>query len=258
MTGAGPTGTLWLVPNALDFGTEPGDLLDALPLGVLKHAAALQHWVVEDARSARLFLKRVAAHVPLMAALQTLDIRELPRPPKGPKTIQQALTLDAADWLKPALAGQDMGLLSEAGLPAVADPGALLVQAAHRGGLVVRALPGPSAITLALAASGLNGQSFSFHGYLPVDAADRAARIKLLDGLSRQARQTQVAIETPYRNTALLHALLAALAPTTQLCVASGLTWPGGSTRTQSVAAWQRGSTELDKHIPTVFLWLAG
>ncbi len=258
MTAATTTGTLWLVPNALDFGTDQGDLLDALPLGVLKQAAALQHWVVEDARSARLFLKRVAAHLPLAAALQTLDIRELPRPPKGPKTTAQALTLDAADWLKPALAGHNMGLLSEAGLPAVADPGALLVQAAHCSGIVVRVMPGPSAITLALAASGLNGQSFSFHGYLPVDAADRAARIKALDGLSRQARQTQIAIETPYRNTALLHALLAALAPTTQLCVASGLTWPGGCTRTQSVAAWQRGGCELDKHMPTVFLWLAG
>ncbi len=251
------TGTLWLVPNALDFGTDQGDLLDALPLGVLKQAAVLQHWVVEDARSARLFLKRVAVHVPLSAALQTLDVRELPRPPKGQKPTVQALALDAADWLRPALAGLDMGLLSEAGLPAVADPGALLVQAAHRSSVVVRALPGTSAITLAVAASGLNGQSFSFLGYLPVDAADRAARIKALDILSRQARQTQVVIETPYRNTALLHALLAALAPTTQLCVASGLTWPGGFTRTQSVAAWRLGGTELDKHMPTVFLWLA-
>lgn len=254
----GAVGTLVLVPNALDFGAPtPGDLQVALPMSVLQRAAALRHWVVEDAKSARAFLGRVAARVPLAAPIQTLDIRELPRPPKGGPPSPEPDTATLQALLAPARQGQHVGLLSEAGLPAVADPGAALVRAAHGLGLRVDALPGPSALMLALAASGLNGQHFAFVGYLPVPADDRARRIRELDAQSRRLGQTQIAIETPYRNPVLLAALVEHLAPQTQLAVACALTWPEGWNRTQSVAQWRRGDRDIDNRLPAVFLWQA-
>ena len=199
------TGTLLLVPNTLDLGADEVDLRDVVPEGVIRRAAALQHWAAEDARSTRAFLKRVGALVPLSLPLQAIAITELPRPRKGrhepaPPAAWRAL-------LQPALDGHDLGLLSEAGLPAVADPGAALVQAAHAAGVPVLPLPGASSLLLALAASGLNGQSFAFVGYLPQDAAARTGRLKELETLSRRASQTQLVIETPYRNAALLAAI---------------------------------------------------
>ena len=244
-------GTLFLVPNALDHGSEPAPLEDVLPLGVLRRAATLAHWLVEDARSARAFLKRVDALVPLAQPLQAVRIAELPRPPKG-----RAAILPEAAWqelLAPALAGHDIGLLSEAGLPAVADPGAALVAAAHAAGLRVQPLAGPSSIVLALAASGLGGQSFAFVGYLPQEAAARAARLRELEALSRRNAQTQLVIETPYRNRVLFEALLATLAPATQVAVACGLTLAQGWTRTASVAQWRAAPVELPDRLPAVF-----
>lgn len=249
-------GRLLLVPNGLDLGSgEDVDLADVLPRAVLVQAALLGHWVVENAKTARAFLKRVDHYVPLAQPLQALDIRELPRPRKGTGTPEPA---DLGGLLAPALAGHDVGLLSEAGLPAVADPGALLVSAAHDLGLTVMPLSGPSSLLLALAASGLNGQSFAFVGYLPVDAGARAARIRELDTLSRRLGQTQIAIETPYRNAALLGALLEHLHPTTRLCVASGLTLTAQRCQTRSVQAWRTMRHEIGDRVPAVFLWLAG
>jgi 16S rRNA (cytidine1402-2'-O)-methyltransferase len=160
--------------------------------------------------------------------------------------------------LAPAQTGHDIGLISEAGLPAVADPGAALVQAAHALGVTVVALPGPSSLLLALAASGLNGQSFAFVGYLPVEAQERGVRIRELEALSRRLNQTQLMIETPYRNAALLGALLAHLNPATRLSVSSGLTLAGGFTRTDTVAAWRAGPHQLAADVPAVFSLLAG
>ena len=252
---AAPAGRLLLVPNTLDLGAESVDVQELLPLGVLRQAAALQHWAVEDARSARAFLKRVHAVVPLAQALQAIDIRELPRPRKG-----SGADVPAAEWaalLAPALAGHDLGLLSEAGLPAVADPGASLVHAAHAAGLAVVPLAGASSLLLALAASGLNGQSFAFVGYLPQDASARTARLRELEALSRRLQQTQIVIETPYRNAALLAALLAGLQPGTRLSVSSGLTGPAAWTRNATVAEWRgRGSVMSDRE-PAVFCLLA-
>jgi 16S rRNA (cytidine1402-2'-O)-methyltransferase len=252
-------GTLWLIPNALDLGTEAaGDALDTvLPRSAIERAAALTHWVVEDAKTARAFLKRVQALRPLAAPLQALNIRELPRPPKDGRAAP-----DAAAWralLAPALAGHDMGLLSEAGLPAVADPGAALVAAAHEAGVPVAPLPGPSSITLALAASGLHGQSFAFVGYLPTETATRTARLRELEARSKRGHETQIAIETPYRNAALAAALIESLAPETRLALACGLTLPGGWCRTRTVRQWREAPPLFeDKHRPAVFLWLAG
>ncbi len=253
-----PAGTLYLVPNALDFGIEGADaavaLDDVLPGGVLRVAAKLEHWVAENARSARAFLKRVDRVVPLTRPLQQIQIVELPRPLKGGKP---AAAPDLSPLLGPLRAGHDLGLISEAGLPAVADPGAALVQAAHAAGFAVVTLPGPSSLLLALAASGLNGQSFAFVGYLPVEAAARAARLRELEVLSRKAQQTQLLIETPYRNTAMLEAMLAHLQPTTRLSVSCGLTAPGAFTRSDSVAHWRSRPTSLPGDRPAVFALLA-
>jgi 16S rRNA (cytidine1402-2'-O)-methyltransferase len=160
--------------------------------------------------------------------------------------------------LAPALQGQDIGLISEAGLPAVADPGAQVVAAAHALSIAVVPLPGASALTLALAASGLNGQSFAFAGYLPQDAGQRLARLKELQALSRRHGQTQLLIETPYRNGVLLKALLDALADDTRLSVSCGLSLPEAWTRTDRVDAWRRRPTPMPDRIPAVFAFLAG
>ena len=249
-------GRLQLVPNALDFGVEAGDLSAVIPMGVLRTAAALRHWAVEDARSARAFLKRVDAITPLSLPLQQLDIQELPKPRKGShEPVPDAMW---SKLLAPVMASEDLGLLSEAGLPAVADPGAALVAAAHRQGVEVVALPGPSSLILALAASGLNGQSFAFVGYLPQESGQRVARLRELESLSRRLGQTQLMIETPYRNAALFAALLASLAPSTQLSVSCGLTLEQGWTRSAPIEQWRsRPSVTLPDRLPAVFALLA-
>lgn len=251
------SGALYLVPNTLDFGgKDPApDLRELLPLGVIGVAARLNHWVAENAKSARAFLKRVDAVAPLALALQSLSIIELPRPQKG---TPQGPAASLQPLLAPALQGHDMGLISEAGLPAVADPGAALVQAAHRAAIRVVALPGASSLLLAVAASGLNGQSFAFVGYLPVEATERCVRIRELEALSRRQRQTQLMIETPYRNEALLGALLAHLQPGTRLSVSVGLTLPSGFTRADTVASWKSRPASLPTDTPAVFCLLAG
>jgi 16S rRNA (cytidine1402-2'-O)-methyltransferase len=250
-------GELHLVPNTLDFGTAgtPAPLDELLPLGVIRTAARLGHWACENAKTTRAFLKRVDAVCPLGRALQEIAIVELPRPPKGREAAADPAALQAL--LAPMRAGLDLGLLSEAGLPALADPGAALVAAAHAEGLAVVVHAGASAIALAVAASGLDGQSFAFVGYVPVPADERTARIRQLEATSRRERQTQLMIETPYRNGALLGALVAQLQPSTMLSVSVGLTLPGGFTRSDSVARWRKNPLELPSDVPAVFALLA-
>jgi 16S rRNA (cytidine1402-2'-O)-methyltransferase len=250
-------GRLILMPNTLDFGVDDSlDLREVLPQRVIEQAAQLTHWAAENAKTTRSLLKRVDAIAPLIQPLQAMQIAELPRPPKGGRGGGD----DAAAWLAlldPVLAGHDLGLISEAGLPAVADPGARLVALAHEVGIEVVALSGPSSLLLALAASGLNGQSFAFVGYLPVDASPRAARIRELEALSAKAQQTQLLIETPYRNEALRQALLTALKPGTRLSISVGLTLPGGWTQTATVADWRSNGTKLPDRVPAVISILA-
>jgi 16S rRNA (cytidine1402-2'-O)-methyltransferase len=249
-------GTLVLVPNALDFGsTQPGDLRAHLPLAVIERAAALTHWAVENAKTARAFLKRVAAVTPLAAPLQSLQIVELPR---AKETGGAAGEAELIALLRPAQQGHDVGVLSESGLAAVADPGAALVARAHTLGIAVDPLPGASSLMLALAASGLNGQQFAFVGYLPVANEARAARIRELEALSKRSRQTQIAIETPYRNTALFAALLRHLGPATLLSVACAIGWPGGWCKTRSVKQWRHDPPALDDRLPAVYLLQGG
>jgi 16S rRNA (cytidine1402-2'-O)-methyltransferase len=253
-----PRGTLWLVPNTLDLGTgTQAPLEEVLSRAALARAAGLSHWIVEDAKSARSFLKRVNAIVPLSHPLQAIDVRELPRPPKDGRAAPDARAWHAL--LEPALAGQDIGLLSEAGLPAVADPGASVVAAAHDAGVRVVPVAGASSLMLALSASGLEGQSFAFVGYLPTEPGARAARLRELEAHSRRTGQTQIAIETPYRNAALAATLIEHLNPQTRLSVACGVTLPEGWCLTRRVKDWRTAPPSFgSKALPAVFLWLAG
>jgi 16S rRNA (cytidine1402-2'-O)-methyltransferase len=231
-----------------------------LAAGVIAAAARLGWWVVEDARSARAFLNRVNRLAPLAQPLQDTRIAELPRPQKGgarpPGAGRAPAVAPASAWevlLAPALEGHDVGLLSEAGLPGVADPGAHLVACAHALGIPVVALSGPSSITLAIAASGLNGQGFVFHGYLETEAGARRARLRELEATSRRLGQTQVFIETPYRNAAMLAAAHEALQPATRLAISCGLTLPDGWSAMHPIGRWKAARPALPDRIPAVF-----
>jgi 16S rRNA (cytidine1402-2'-O)-methyltransferase len=245
-------GKLYLVPAPLDFGCEsPTRLQDSLPLGTLQVAARLNHWICENAKSTRAYLKRVDELVPLLQPVQALQLQELPR--EVHKKGDHHGNFDARPLLAPALAGHDMGLVSEAGMPAVADPGSSVVRAAHDLGLTVVPLVGPVSLLLALAASGLNGQQFAFVGYLPQDAGERTHRILELESLALKTGQTQLLIETPYRNAAMLQALLQTLEHNTRLAICSGLTLASAQCHSHTVKQWRQQSSALDKHTPAVF-----
>jgi len=221
---------LYAIPTPLGGAPQ-----DALPAPALATIRSLQDFVVENAKSARAFLGAIG-----------MPVREL-----------SIVAIDEKrDLLLPLREGRPLGLLSEAGCPAIADPGAELVEAAHREGFRVVPLIGPSSITLALMASGLEGQRFAFCGYLPRDAAERSQRIKQLEQRSRRERETEIFIETPYRNDALFSALLEGCAPATRLCVAADLTLATESIRTKTVAEWREARSAVGKR-PVVFLLLA-
>lgn len=247
------TGRLYLVPTPLDFGCERQvPLGEVLPAGTIAVAAGLSHWICENAKSARAFLKRVGEVQPLAATLQEQQIVELPREVHK-KGDHGPGAFDARPLLQAALAGQDIGLLSEAGMPAVADPGSSVVRAAQDLGLAVMPLVGPVSLLLALAASGLNGQNFAFVGYLPQDAGQRTQRLRELEALALRSGQTQLFIETPYRNAALWQALLQGLKPATRIAVASGLTLPTASCRCASASAWKQKPAPVANDVPAVF-----
>ena len=248
-----PKGTLYLVPTPLDFGCDTqAPITDVLPHETLRVAASVTHWITENAKSTRAFLKRVDAHAPLAQPLQSQTITELPR--EVHKKGDHLGGFDAKPLLQAAVNGHDIALVSEAGMPAVADPGSSVVRAAHELGIRVVPLVGPVSLLLALAASGLNGQNFAFVGYLPQDAAARVQRLRELEGLALKHGQTQLFIETPYRNAALWDALVKNLSPQTRLAFASGLTLPSMSAQCQSVQAWRKASTSPITGAPTVFL----
>ena len=249
-------GKLYLVPAPLDFGcATQSPITDVLPELTLRTAARLQHWVCENAKSTRAYLKRVGEHFPLAAPIQQQHLQELPREAhkKGDHGGKDGAVFDAKALLAPALAGHDMGLVSEAGMPAVADPGSSIVRAAHDAGITVIPLVGPVSLLMALAASGLNGQNFAFVGYLPQDAAQRVQRIKELEQLALRHNQAQLFIETPYRNPALWQALLAAVQPNTRLVMASGLTLESARIQSRSAKDWKKLGTEPDNRTPVVF-----
>jgi 16S rRNA (cytidine1402-2'-O)-methyltransferase len=247
------TGRLVLVPAPLDFGCEEqAPLAHVLPAGTLQEAARISHWICESAKTARAYLKRIGAEYPLAAPLQQQHIAELPR--EVHKKGDHAGGFDAKPLLGAALDGHDVGLLSEAGMPAIADPGSSVVRAAHDLGIAVVPLVGPVSLLLALAGSGLNGQNFAFGGYLPQEAAARDRRIRELETLAARTGQTQLFIETPYRNLAMWEALLKALQGGTRLAVASGLTLPGQRVRSHTVARWRTLDAPVANDTPAVFL----
>lgn len=231
------TGTLYLVPNLLGI-VPPADVLPARTMAV---ARTLRHWAVESPKPARAFLKSLE----LAAPIAGLDIQALPK------------TADAAvlsALLAPARDGSDVGVLSDAGCPGVADPGAALVAAAHVARIRVVPLVGPSSLLLALMASGMNGQSFAFHGYLPVAAGDRAAALRRLEDESRVARRAQLFIETPYRNEAMLKTVGEALRPGTRVVVAADLTLPTESIERRTAAQWRSADTARYAKRPAIFI----
>jgi 16S rRNA (cytidine1402-2'-O)-methyltransferase len=245
-------GRLFLVPAPLDFGcAEHVPLAQVLPEGTLVQAAAITHWVCENAKTARAYLKRIGETHALALPLREQQIVELPR--EVHKKGDHAGSFDATALLAPALQGHDIGLLSEAGMPAVADPGSSVVRAAHELGIAVAPLVGPVSLLMALAASGLNGQNFAFVGYVPQDPAQRTQRLRELEHLARSTGQTQLFIETPYRNAALWESMCKVLQPDTKLAVASALTLPQAQVAMAAVAHWRSRPAPITKDIPAVF-----
>lgn len=264
MSGAAPAikqaqarGKLYLVPAPLDFGCAAlTPLPQVMPQGTLQLAAGLRHWICENARTTRAYLKRVNELVPLSHELQSLDIQELPREvlKKGDHSGSAGANFDARPLLAAALNGEDVGLVSEAGMPAVADPGSSVVRAAHDLGIEVVPLVGPTSLLLALAASGQSGQNFAFVGYLPQEPGARVKRIRELESLALKTGQTQMFIETPYRNTVLLEALLRTLQANARLSISVGLTLAGTArTRSASVKSWKQSPPLIANDIPAVF-----
>lgn len=241
MSAATAKGTLHLMPAGLGDASWQ----DWLPPASHGTALGLTHWVVENAKTARAQLKALGHPGPM----SELNIVELPREPKQD---------DLDRLLAPALAGHDLGLMSEAGCPAVADPGALLVRRAHERHIPVRPHVGPSSILLAVMASGLDGQRFAFHGYLPVKEPELIEAVKRLEKDSHRLRQTQVFIETPYRNLRTFANLLATCRDTTRLSLAAGLTAPEQWLRSLTIRDWKHQPPPPVDKIPTVFCLLAG
>ncbi len=233
-------GTLHLIP----VGLGEAEINDWLPQQVQSTSAGLKRYIAENAKTARAFLKLT----PLAQPLQEITIHEL-----GPRVDDAALQT----WMQPLRTGEDIGLVSEAGCPAVADPGARAVSIAHSWGVRVKPWVGPSSILLGLMASGLDGQRFAFHGYAPVDAAERVKQLKNWEVTSAKQKQTQLLIETPYRNNAMFSSLIENLKGNTRLCIARSLTTSDEWVRTLPISQWKaQPAPVLDKH-PTLFLFLA-
>ena len=233
-------GTLYLIPCTL--GDTPAE--QVLPQQVIDIARTLQYYVVEQAKTARQFLSSLKHEQPI----QSLHFATLN---------EHTTAAELPELLIPLMAGFDVGIISEAGCPGIADPGAELVNLAHRKGIRVIPLVGPSSILLALMASGLNGQCFAFHGYLPIAEHDRNKMIAALESESTSRRQTQMFIETPYRNDKLFSALLTQCRPQTQLCIASDVSLPSEQIQTRTIAEWKsRPSPQLNRR-PSLFLLLA-
>jgi 16S rRNA (cytidine1402-2'-O)-methyltransferase len=227
---------LYLIPTTLGDGNP----YEVMPGEIKSQIGAIQHYIVENVRSARRFMKKVDPSI----EIDPMTFFELNKHTK-PSEI--------ASFLEPALKGYPIGVISEAGCPGVADPGSEVVRIAHQKGIQVRPLVGPSSILLSLMASGLSGQNFAFIGYLPIRQPDRGKKIKHIEGRSITERQTQIFIETPYRNNLLLDDLCKTLDDKTLLCVACDLSLETEYIRTQSIFQWKKALPNLDKR-PAIFL----
>ncbi len=229
-------GILYLLPVPLAEGTIEATITQAEQQLI----NSLKTYIVENKKTARHWLKQMGLQTPQ----SQLNIHTYGK---------HSEKADHASYMKELEAGEHVGLMSEAGCPAIADPGADIVAEAHRRGIRVVPLTGPSSILLALMASGFNGQSFAFHGYLPIDKAQRSQKVKELEALSFRLKQTQLFIETPFRNNQLLDELLKSCQPQTRLCIACNLTGADEFIRTLSIAQWRKEKTDLHKK-PALFL----
>ena len=233
-------GNLYLIPNLLG----ESEVAQVLPAHVREVVFLCKHFIVENAKNARHFIKQIAPE----HSQSELELFVLNK-----HTPEE----DKQSFLSPCLAGLPMGIISDAGCPAIADPGSDVVRLAHRKGIRVVPLVGPSSLLLSLMASGLNGQSFAFNGYLPIDKSERKAALKRLEKRAKEERQSQLFIETPYRNEALFEEMLQLLSPQTSLCVATNVTLSQESIHTYTIAEWKhkRKGLQLDKQ-PTIFILL--
>lgn len=229
-------GKLYLLPTTLGEN-EP---LEVMPYSVKTMVELIDHYIVENEKSARRFIKKIAPK----KSQPSLTIMKLDK---------YAEELETRTFLDVCEQGISVGLLSEAGVPAVADPGATIVKLAHEKGIKVVPLVGPSSILMALMASGMNGQNFAFNGYLPIDNSDRKKAIKDLEKLSKEKNQSQIFIETPYRNEKMFADLKSALTPATLLCIAVDITLPNEYIKTYSIADWKKQSPDLHKR-PAIFI----
>lgn len=232
-------GTLYLIPCPISDETAPWDVLPAANRDVMN---SLDYFIVENTRSARRFLSKAGVERPI----GELEFRELNE--------HTAAGREVEELVKPLLEGRSAGVISEAGVPGVADPGALVVEACHRRGIRVVPLVGPSSIILAVMASGLNGQSFAFNGYLPVKPPERAKAIRFFERRARSEGQSQLFIEAPYRNDKLLAQLLEVCAPETLLTVAADLTGPTEQIVTRPVSAWRAAARPALGKRPAIFI----
>lgn len=232
----GKIGKVYLIPSTL------GDMapLEVLPISIKQAIEKIDHYVVENEKTARHFIKKIS-----------------------PRKSQPSLKLSALNkfteqehiptFLEPCLQGYDLGILSEAGCPGIADPGAVVVKIAHEKNIQVVPLVGPSSILLALMASGMNGQNFAFNGYLPIDGGERKKHIRNLERKSKEEQQSQIFIETPYRNNKMLEELTRSLAPQTLVCVAADITLPSEYIKTKTAQQWKNENVELHKR-PAIFI----
>lgn len=232
-------GTLYLIPCPISDETALWDVLPAANKAVMD---ALDYFIVENTRTARRFLSKAGVARPI----ETLEFRELNEHTAAGREVEELIA--------PLLAGRSAGVISEAGVPGVADPGALAVEACHRHGIRVVPLTGPSSIILAMMASGLNGQSFAFNGYLPVKPPERAQAIRRLEKRAHSEGQSQLFIEAPYRNAKLMEQLLQVLSPATRLTVAMDLTAPGEYVATRTVDEWRRSRLPEMQKRPAIFI----
>jgi 16S rRNA (cytidine1402-2'-O)-methyltransferase len=232
----GKTGNVYLIPSTL------GDMapFEVLPISIKQTIERLDHYIVENEKTARHFIKKISPRksqpsLKLFVLNKFTEAQEIPT------------------FLNPCLEGFDVGILSEAGCPGIADPGAAVVKIAHEKNIQVIPLVGPSSILLALMASGMNGQNFAFNGYLPIDSTDRKKYIKNLERKSKEDNQSQIFIETPYRNNKMLEELIKTLAPSTRICVAADITLPTEYIKTKAAINWKNENVDLHKR-PAIFI----
>lgn len=229
-------GKLYLIPTTLGDNAP----LEVMPLSVKGTIEKIDHYIVENEKSARRFIKRVSPNKP-QPSLHIQTLNKYTNPEEIPS------------YLDPCIHGFNIGVLSEAGCPGIADPGADVVRVAHERRIQVVPMVGPSSILMAMMSSGMNGQNFAFNGYLPIDKVERKAKVKALEKLSKETGQTQIFMETPYRNNKFLAELIKILQKSTRLCIACDITLPTEFIQTKSVHEWSEITLDLDKR-PTIYI----